>query len=370
LFLLAACTPGERFQPRLPAPELHHSRPQHPSIEPLVVAGPRETWERAGARALSDAVPVERGFSERLVLTAAEPEAVAYEVTLRAGEQLRIFVEAEGPSAGYSLEVFERVRPDSFRVVRSFPAPLPHAGFTAPADGRYLVRFRNEPGTFGTYRLSLGETPTLSFPVAGHDMHDIRSPYGSTRDGGSRRHEGVDIFAGRGTPVVSASAALVTRVETTPSGGRVIWAEDEARGLTYYYAHLDEQLVRRGTRVSPGDTIGRVGNSGNARKASPHLHFSVYRPGLVPLDPTPMLAGAALVPTETRLLGSWARTASSGVRLRMTPSIQGPVLAELEQGTAMRVVGETSDWYRVRLADGRAGFVAGRLLASTSLATH
>jgi hypothetical protein len=55
-----------------------------------------------------------------------------------------------------------------------------------------------------------------------------------------------------------------------------------------YYAHLDEQLVREGQIVNKGDVIGLVGNTGNAEKTSPHLHFGVYVQG-GPVDPLPFV---------------------------------------------------------------------------------
>jgi murein DD-endopeptidase MepM/ murein hydrolase activator NlpD len=54
----------------------------------------------------------------------------------------------------------------------------------------------------------------------------------------------------------------------------VIWLQDTKRQQTLYYAHLDQQLVRPGQRVVAGDTIGLVGNTGNARTKDPHLHLA------------------------------------------------------------------------------------------------
>jgi peptidoglycan LD-endopeptidase LytH len=114
--------------------------------------------------------------------------------------------------------------------------------------------------------------------------------FGDPRDGGRRRHEGVDIFAKRGTPVLSASSGVVTRVGEGGLGGRVVWVWDPARSLLLYYAHLQEQLVSTGTRVRAGEPIGTVGNTGNARTTPPHLHFGIYRRGAGAIDPEAFIA--------------------------------------------------------------------------------
>lgn len=74
---------------------------------------------------------------------------------------------------------------------------------------------------------------------------------------------------------------------TNRLGGNVVWLRDPARGLTHYYAHLDTVLVASGQRVRRGDTLGTVGNTGNARATPPHLHFGLYDGGA--LDPEPFL---------------------------------------------------------------------------------
>ena len=55
------------------------------------------------------------------------------------------------------------------------------------------------------------------------------------------------------------------------------------------WVHLDEQLVEPGQWVEPGDVVGRVGNTGNARTTPPHLHFAIYAEGQGPIDPDPFL---------------------------------------------------------------------------------
>lgn len=119
--------------------------------------------------------------------------------------------------------------------------------------------------------------PLLMNPVVGASRQSIISFYGDARDGGKRRHEGIDIFAPKGTIVVAPSDGVITSVGYNSLGGKVIWMNDSRRKHSYYFAHLDSQIVRSGVIVKQGDTLGTVGNTGNARRTRSHLHFGIYQ---------------------------------------------------------------------------------------------
>jgi hypothetical protein len=188
--------------------------------------------------------------------------------------------------------------------------------------------------------------------------------FGDARDGGARDHHGVDIFAARGTPAVAVSAGTVQRVEETSRGGKVVWVQDPRRNARIYYAHLDRQMVVRGQAVEIGDTIGFVGNTGNARTTPPHLHFGVYSRG--PVDPAPFITQPRRrLPANTAdldLLGEWART-SAAAELRTTPDLEraDSLAAALAPESPLRVLAGSGSLYRVRLPDGREGWVSARL---------
>lgn len=141
-----------------------------------------------------------------------------------------------------------------------------------------VLRLQPELLGSGEYTLSISVGPSLAFPVAGGKAR-IGSIWGDPRDAGGRSHEGIDIFAPRGTPVVAAADGTTHRVGDNRLGGKVIFLRPKGKNLSLYYAHLDSQLVRSGDRVSAGDTIGLVGNTGNARNTPPHLHFGIYAMG-------------------------------------------------------------------------------------------
>jgi peptidoglycan LD-endopeptidase LytH len=322
--------------------------------------------EDAGRRALRSGLSVRGSFRERIRFPQDEPYAVAYRLTLRRGDVLTVRMTALDTDDALAAEVFQVVSPDMHRPVHSAPPGAHEVQFEARATGEYVVRLKPEHGVGGLYEIAVDGGAALLFPVAGADLGAVGSWYGDPRDAGARGHEGLDIFAPRGTPVLAAAGGRVTSARSTPVGGKVVWVEDADGDLTYYYAHLDEYHVRAGQWVSAGDVLGTVGNTGNARGVRPHLHFGVYRPGRVALDPAPWLAAGQPAPApdldtgDAALVGRRARVTGDRVRLRAAPGLGGAVLAELGPGTPLRVIGGVADWHRVLLADGTTGFVAAR----------
>jgi murein DD-endopeptidase MepM/ murein hydrolase activator NlpD len=114
------------------------------------------------------------------------------------------------------------------------------------------------------------------FPVAGlawwtDDWH-------ACRDGCRRLHQGLDIFARQGTPLVAVADGVVTQKTVGGLAGVGVEITD-SRKIEYFYAHLSRwaDRLREGMRVRRGQVIGYVGNTGNARSTPPHVHFE-YQP--------------------------------------------------------------------------------------------
>lgn len=115
--------------------------------------------------------------------------------------------------------------------------------------------------------------PIIEMPVEGQ-VHFIAG-LGVRRSGG-RRHQGVDLGATMGTPVVAAWDGEVVKVGQNRLGGWIVRIL-HPNGITTYYAHLrSEALVNEGDVVQQGEVIGYVGESGNARGTTPHLHFEMH----------------------------------------------------------------------------------------------
>jgi murein DD-endopeptidase MepM/ murein hydrolase activator NlpD len=137
---------------------------------------------------------------------------------------------------------------------------------------------------------------SLAFPVAGK-KNNIGSFWGARRDGGRRKHQGIDIFARKGTPVVAISDGVITTKDHTPIGGKTLWLKSANHNWTAYYAHLDKQKVKEGQYVRKGQVIGTVGNTGNARTTPSHLHFGIYT-ARGPVNPLPYVKNSPRVLTQ------------------------------------------------------------------------
>lgn len=142
------------------------------------------------------------------------------------------------------------------------------------------------------------ETPVLIVPVAGLDVAKLRSNWGEAR--GARPHQGLDIMAPAGTPVIAAAAGTVEKLYFSKGGGGITLYQRSGRWMLYY-AHLRGYAsgIAEGQQVRAGETLAYVGDTGNAGAGNFHLHFGVARmaPGEgwwqgTPVDPYPLLAGA------------------------------------------------------------------------------
>ena len=143
----------------------------------------------------------------------------------------------------------------------------------------------------------LAEEPPISLPmpVQGVSVRNVRDTFGAPRPG-DRKHQGIDIFAPRGTPVVSTTRGIVSRVGENRLGGTVVWVLGPG-GDRHYYAHLDSVAdIRIGQRIDAGQVLGTVGTTGNARGTPPHLHYGIYRRVSGAINPFPLLASPAKPP--------------------------------------------------------------------------
>ena len=128
------------------------------------------------------------------------------------------------------------------------------------------------------YAMRLASMPApgaLPVPVRGVEPRGLRDTWGGARSEG-RKHEGIDIFAKRGTAVIAATEGVVLRVSTNRLGGQVVWVLGPG-GQRHYYAHLDRYAdIENGERVRAGTVLGYVGDTGNAKGTPPHLHYGIY----------------------------------------------------------------------------------------------
>lgn len=360
--------PGPR---PVPPPEFFREPTAHEAQELRIRSSALEdtelgrSWLREAKRALRSPLHLRSPHAEAGRFVRSGADALGYRVRVERGERLEVELGGSAVARGQvAVDLFRRAPdPDAPPVRLRSPEPGTRRLRHEPEEGAdLLLRVQPELFASGDYQVRIRKVAALAFPVAGRDQRAVLSVFGASREAGRRQHHGVDIFAPRGTAVLAAADGVVRRASETPVGGKVIWLRDSARSQSLYYAHLDSQLVVAGDRVRAGDTVGLVGNTGNARTTPPHLHFGLYRRSEGPVDPLPWIrvlpSEAAPLRADLAVAGSWTEAREDGVRVRARPSQSAPVVATLERGSAVRVVGVTGSWYRVRIPRGGDGFLA------------
>jgi murein DD-endopeptidase MepM/ murein hydrolase activator NlpD len=164
--------------------------------------------------------------------------------------------------------------------------------------GRYAFRVsaRTASGVQAVSSQAPPEPDPSEFVFLGHEF-PIRGPHGygefAARFGGGRGHQGQDVFAACGTPLVAARGGVVKFKQYHARAGNYLVIDGERTGVDYGYMHLrDPALVDQGDRVHTGQPIGFVGDTGDATAC--HLHLEMWSaPGWYsgghPFDPLPSL---------------------------------------------------------------------------------
>jgi hypothetical protein len=163
-------------------------------------------------------------------------------------------------------------------------------------------------GLAGSASAAVGSkgVPTLIFPVAGAATYT--DDFGQPRAGGA--HEGNDMLAAKRTPVVAVEAGKITFWTTSASAGCMLYLHG-ASGTMYEYIHLNNDVtkgndnrgkcvpgvayapgLKNGAKVSAGQLLGYVGDSGDANGLHAHLHFEVHPGGGAAVSPYPYLQAA------------------------------------------------------------------------------
>ena len=369
LAAVAACEPFDEIRDAVAGATAHERYTHMLRSAGLEATALGRDWMAAAEGSLRAPHAVSLPFRESGYLPAEEATAVAYRFSARRGERIEIEVRTDGAdTALVFVDLFAAADTGSDMRGRVASADsgervLRHE---IRRDGSYVLRLQPELLRGGRFTLTVRSGASLVFPVVGRDSRAVQSFWGADRDGGRRQHEGVDIFAPRGTPVIAAADGFVSRVGETRIGGKVVWLRDAERGQSLYYAHLDSQLVSSGQRVRIGDTLGLIGNTGNARGTPPHLHFGIYRRGEGAVDPYPFVhqprTTLPVLAADTSILGDFARVARAPVALRSAPDARASTLTSLERLTAVRLLGASGAWYRVVLPDGTPGWVSAHAL--------
>jgi murein DD-endopeptidase MepM/ murein hydrolase activator NlpD len=170
------------------------------------------------------------------------------------------------------------------------PAAAQAAGpliVSAPNNTADLIGLLSVLSRFGVDLQQSVMTVAPPFPVAG--LAYWTDDWHACRDGCSRLHEGLDIFAQSGTPLVASADGYVSQKLVGELSGISVEITDDA-GVQYFYAHMSAwaEGIQVGQRVTTGQVLGYVGNTGNAISTPPHLHFEI-QPGGIPAPPKPII---------------------------------------------------------------------------------
>jgi len=170
------------------------------------------------------------------------------------------------------------------REVERKPSLTPSAGTTKERNREFAARAQ---ALFAPL-----SSMTLRMPVVGVASYNLDDSWHAPRDGGSRLHKGIDIFAPKGTQIVAVADGIISYIGDQPKGGHCLWLTTE-NGASFYYAHLDRWApgMYEGMEVQSGDLLGFVGNTGNAIHTPSHLHFGISSNDEM-INPYPLLTKA------------------------------------------------------------------------------
>ncbi len=363
LLLAAGLTSCELFGPgkgifSSPSPHEQYARSLKAANLDRTALG--KLWLAAADRSLRDSLLISLPYRESGYFPAQSPFAVGYRIQAERGDVLLIEVAVQGTdTAEVFVDVFEWEKGQQPDRVLSALADTNRLRWEVRRSKTHLIRIQPELLRSGRYTLSVTREPLLSFPVQGRNSSQISSFWGANRDGGARSHEGVDIFAPRGTPALAPVAGFA-RVGTNNLGGNTVFLSDQEHGLNLYYAHLDSWKVAQGQRVQPGDTLGFIGNTGNARTTGPHLHFGIYESGRGAINPLPFIRVGLGAPTQALvpagLLGDTLRL-NSASNLRVAPGTTANSIESLDKNQVVSVTGGSGAWTRVRTPTATEGYL-------------
>ncbi len=175
--------------------------------------------------------------------------------------------------AGYFLakELLIRVLPSGTSV--SVPDPTFPTVAPTPLPVPSILADMSTPASAD----SVGSGPLdLIVPVSGVSAVGLLDTYNESR-GEDRAHDAIDIPAPAGTPVIAATDGVIARFFDSVPGGITIYQLSNGGKYVLYYAHLQSRAdgLKVGDKVVQGQTIGYVGDTGNAGPGNFHLHFSV-----------------------------------------------------------------------------------------------
>lgn len=314
-------------------------------------------WKASHNRAMAAPLKIELPFLATFQIEHPDAAAMVYTVSVKQGQQLVAELKKPADSVRFLLEFFQANSLPSEKLLAELSKDSTRVTWSAGRDDSVRVSIQPMLNDSAVYHLKLYTQPVYHFPVAGKDNRAIQSFWGADRDGGTRRHEGIDIFAARGTPILAVADGRVGFAgERGSLGGQQVWLQENELSFRIYYAHLDSTAVQSGDQVQLGDTLGFVGNTGNAAGGPPHLHFGVYgNAGAV--DPLNFVKKVD-IPKDREYDLPRQTTVTKSTPLRSGPGNSYPTLLQLEKGESLSALARSGNWLHVVVRDTISGFMA------------
>lgn len=317
-------------------------------------------WDSIGNLAFTHNVEIPTPYRQTGFFLKERTEVLAFEIPLKQGEQIDIQLTTDSSNLQLFMDFFQEKNGQWYPILKNKIGQHTFH-FVVPKSDTFLLRIQPELHKTGNYELKILKNPVYAFPVKGRKNEDVWSFWGVPRDGGKRKHEGIDIFAKRGEPLIAVTKSEVTKVGDHGLGGKQIYLRDLTTNHSIYYAHLHEQLVTEGQIVEVGDTIGLVGNTGNAKNTHPHLHFGIYLVQGGAIDPLPFvttyrnkfLNNAAIIKPDFLNRG----VTYANANFRSKPKGKNSLLRKIKDGTPIELLGASGRWYHVRTLEGEVGFI-------------
>lgn len=309
-------------------------------------------WKRGFSAAKKNSLQIPDPFTVSALYSSSSLHALGWALELKKGDLLVVETSIGNPAFKIFLDIMEEGAAESIESVLL----VNRYSRVIEKEEIYRLIVQPEIAFKGNFELKIYTQPSLSFPVAGKGNRDIQSFWGAERAGGARTHEGVDIFAPRGNPVLAATDGFITRTGNFGLGGKQVWVRSSTHRTSLYYAHLDSIMTENGQKVKVGDTLGTVGNTGNAEGGTPHLHFGIYTAeGAV--DPYPFIRQREK-PLPSAPLEKEAGSLKAGSRLRSGPGTGFNILESTAEELPVQIRAKTRHWLQIRIPSGKEGFVS------------
>lgn len=367
LILLMSCGPSQKtlFSKRSP----HEKYSDGISSAGLDKTQLGALWMAAAVKSLNQPLLVSLPYKETGYFPAEEPRAGGYIFAARRGEKLIVLLnQTPLNEALLFVELWKPAdKSQKLQLLETADSSTNMLEHEVNSEGRYLLRIQPELLRSVEYTLTITTAPSLAFPVRESDKSNVISLWGTDRDAGGRKHEGVDISAKFRTPVVAVADGYVSSVSENNLGGKIIFLRPSGKNYNLYYAHLDSQMVQQGQNVNKGEIVGLIGNTGNARTTVPHLHFGIYTSSGA-VDPYPFINNKRSSPKPVKVsrevFTGYMRTEAASP-IYEEPSVKGRLLLQTGKGSAMTILAATDNWYKVLLPDNQQGFIQAALLTSS-----